>query len=164
MKFTLEHALILILAIAVIYYIIQHRNLVKDVLSIPDRGHPELKRVKGKHSSDDIDCSKPDQTIDCVPVNKNGHVDVDDSIDLLSYCGYNKNAGFDECDNVRLETPITNNHFYQYNDISTPIETGGDMWCNKQANTNSERRPDIQSTGICEFDDLGFGKVRGKKV
>lgn len=49
MKFTLEHALILILAIAVIYYIVQHRNLLIDLSSIPDRGHPELKAVKDKH-------------------------------------------------------------------------------------------------------------------
>lgn len=43
MKFTLEHAIILILAIAVIYYVIQHSNLVKDVFRIPERDHPELK-------------------------------------------------------------------------------------------------------------------------
>ena len=49
MKLTLEHALILILAVALIYYIIQHKNLVKDVLSIPERDHPELKEVKKKH-------------------------------------------------------------------------------------------------------------------
>ena len=49
MKFTLEHAIILILAIALIYYVIQHRNLLTDLLSIPDRDHPELKSVKGKH-------------------------------------------------------------------------------------------------------------------
>ena len=49
MMFTLEHALILILALAVIYYVIQHRNLLTDLLIIPDRDHPELKAVKGKH-------------------------------------------------------------------------------------------------------------------
>jgi len=49
MMFTLEHALILILALAVIYYVIQHRNLLTDLSSIPDRDHPELKAVKGKH-------------------------------------------------------------------------------------------------------------------
>ena len=50
MMFTLEHALILILALAVIYYVIQHRNLLTDLLIIPDRDHPELKAVKGKHN------------------------------------------------------------------------------------------------------------------
>ena len=32
MKLTLEHALILILTIVVIYYVVQHRNLVKDLV------------------------------------------------------------------------------------------------------------------------------------
>ena len=49
MKLTLEHALILILAIAVIYYVVQHRNLLTDLFRIPDRDHPELKAVKDKH-------------------------------------------------------------------------------------------------------------------
>ena len=49
MKLTLEHAIILILAVALIYYVVKHRNLVKDVLSIPERDHPELKEVKKKH-------------------------------------------------------------------------------------------------------------------
>lgn len=50
MKFTLEHAIILILAIAVIYYVVQHSNLVKDIIDLPERDHPELKRVKDKHN------------------------------------------------------------------------------------------------------------------
>ena len=49
MKFTLEHALILILAVAVIYYVIQHKNLVEDLFRIPERDHPELKAMKEKH-------------------------------------------------------------------------------------------------------------------
>ena len=49
MMFTLEHALILILALAVIYYVIQHRNVLTDLFRIPDRDHPELKAVKEKH-------------------------------------------------------------------------------------------------------------------
>ena len=49
MKFTLEHALILILAVALIYYVIQHRNVLTDLFRIPDRDHPELKAVKEKH-------------------------------------------------------------------------------------------------------------------
>ena len=55
MMFTLEHALILILALAVIYYVIQHRNLLTDLLIIPDRDHPELKAVKGKHDYDKVE-------------------------------------------------------------------------------------------------------------
>ena len=49
MKLRLEHAIILILAVAVIYYVIQHRNVLTDLVRIPDRDHPELKRVKNKH-------------------------------------------------------------------------------------------------------------------
>ena len=49
MKFTLEHAIILILAVALIYYMIKHRNLLTDIVSIPDRDHPELKEVKAQH-------------------------------------------------------------------------------------------------------------------
>ena len=51
MKFTLEHALILILSVALIYYVIQHRNLVKDIIDLPERDHPELKAVKDKHNT-----------------------------------------------------------------------------------------------------------------
>ena len=49
MKLTVEHAIILILAIALIYYVVKHRNLVTDLVRIPDRDHPELKSVKDKH-------------------------------------------------------------------------------------------------------------------
>ena len=49
MKLTLEHAIILILALALIYYVVKHRNLLTDLVRIPDRDHPELKAVKDKH-------------------------------------------------------------------------------------------------------------------
>ena len=49
MKLTLEHAIIGVLALALIYYVIQHRNVLTDLVRIPDRGHPELKAVKDKH-------------------------------------------------------------------------------------------------------------------
>tara|TARA_B100001115_G_scaffold36556_1_gene26979 strand:- start:1293 stop:1535 length:243 start_codon:yes stop_codon:yes gene_type:complete len=56
MKLTLEYAIIGVVALALIYYMVKyrnvltmHRNLVKDVSSIPDRDHPELKAVKEKH-------------------------------------------------------------------------------------------------------------------
>lgn len=52
MKFTLEHAIIGLLALALIYYMVQHRNLLTDLFRIPDRGHPELKAVKDKHDLD----------------------------------------------------------------------------------------------------------------
>ena len=49
MKFTLEHAIIAVVSLALIYYMVQHRNLLTDLLRIPDRDHPELKSVKDKH-------------------------------------------------------------------------------------------------------------------
>ena len=48
MKLTLEHAIIAVVTLALIYYVIQYSNLVKDVFRIPDRDHPELKAVKEK--------------------------------------------------------------------------------------------------------------------
>ena len=51
MKLTLEHAIILILAVALIYYVVKHRNLLTDLFRIPERDHPELKVVKDKHKS-----------------------------------------------------------------------------------------------------------------
>ena len=50
MKLTLEHAIIAVVTLALIYYVIQYSNLVKDVFRIPDRDHPELKAVKEKHN------------------------------------------------------------------------------------------------------------------
>ena len=51
MKFTLEHSVIAVVALALIYYMIKHRNLLVDLVSIPDRDHPELKVVTRKHLS-----------------------------------------------------------------------------------------------------------------
>ena len=61
MKLTVEHAIILILAVALIYYMVRHRNLLTDLFRIPDRGHPELKAVKDKH----IWCIIPIANIGC---------------------------------------------------------------------------------------------------
>ena len=49
MKLTFEHAILLILAVALIYYMVRHNNLLTDLFRIPDRDHPELKAVKDKH-------------------------------------------------------------------------------------------------------------------
>ena len=56
MKLTVEHAIIGVLALALIYFVVQHRNLLtktstllSDLFRIPDRDHPELKAVKDKH-------------------------------------------------------------------------------------------------------------------
>ena len=52
MNVTVEHIVIAVVALALIYTIVQHRNLLTDLFRIPDRGHPELKVVKDKHKSD----------------------------------------------------------------------------------------------------------------
>jgi len=140
MKFTLEHALILILSFALIYYVIQHRNLVKDVLSIPNKDHPELKRVKDQHSSNDVDCSKNGTFYDC---NKNDK-------DILSYCGKNPNASWDDCWVTNLSTPVFSMD-YTYKGDPITIKTGGDVWCNKQWFTNADRGAYIVSTSLCHF-------------
>ena len=49
MNVTVEHAIIAVVTLALIYYMVQHRNLLTDLFRIPDRGHPELKAVKDKH-------------------------------------------------------------------------------------------------------------------
>ena len=61
MKLTVEHAIIGVVALALIYYMVQYRNvltktstLLSDLFRIPDRDHPELKAVKDKHY---LDCS-----------------------------------------------------------------------------------------------------------
>ena len=144
MKFTLEHAIILILTIAVIYYVVQHRNLLTDLLSIPDRGHPELKKVKNKHSSDDVDCSKKGSTFAECSTNDE---------DILSYCGENPNAGWDDCRVTKLGKPIKSSTEYTYGYDSQPItiNTGGDVWCNKQWVTNPDRGVYIGSMSVCHF-------------
>ena len=59
MKLTLEHAIIAVVTLALIYYVIQYSNLVKDVFRIPDRDHPELKVVKEKHHDHVSRCMLP---------------------------------------------------------------------------------------------------------
>ena len=93
----------MILTIAVIYYVVQHRNLLR--FRIPDRGHPELKNVKNKHLSDDVDCSKKGSTFaECSTNDK----------DILSYCGENPNAGWDDCRVTKLRKPIKKSTEYTY--------------------------------------------------
>ena len=47
MKLTVEHAIIGVVALALIYFVVQHRNLL-------NRYHSDLKVVQGKHAVDDI--------------------------------------------------------------------------------------------------------------
>ena len=62
MKFTLEHAIIIVVALALLYYVVQHRNLLTDLSGIPDRDHSELKAVKEKHLFGGIECADNNKT------------------------------------------------------------------------------------------------------
>ncbi len=50
MKLTLEHVLILILSVALIYYVYNHHDLLNDIVTLPDRDNPQIKKVKSKHA------------------------------------------------------------------------------------------------------------------
>ena len=54
MKITLEHIIIAILSIAVIYYIVTHYSLLSDLSRVPDNVNPQLKAVKDKHCGVDM--------------------------------------------------------------------------------------------------------------
>jgi len=49
MNLKVEHGIIAILLIAFLYYFFTHQSLLSDLSSVPDKGNPELKAVKGKH-------------------------------------------------------------------------------------------------------------------
>ena len=50
MNLKVEHGIIAILLLAFLYYFFTHQSLLSDLSSVPDKGNPELKVVKGKHS------------------------------------------------------------------------------------------------------------------
>lgn len=59
MNFTLEHALILILAIAVIYYVVQHRNIEGSIIGNTYKKHKEiLPLLEECTSGDDVNTTK----------------------------------------------------------------------------------------------------------
>ena len=49
MNLKVEHGIIAILLLAFLYYFYKHQSLLSDLLSVPDKGNPQLKAVKGKH-------------------------------------------------------------------------------------------------------------------
>ena len=51
MNLKVEHGIIAILLIALLYYIVSHDSLLSDLSRVPDKGNPQLKAVKGKHCS-----------------------------------------------------------------------------------------------------------------
>ena len=58
MNVTVEHVIIAVVALALLYTIVQHRNLLTDLSGIPDRDHSDLKAVKEKHLFGGKDCNK----------------------------------------------------------------------------------------------------------
>ena len=55
MNLKVEHGIIAILLLAFLYYFFTHQSLLSDLSSVPDKGNPELKVVKGKHDwKDDL--------------------------------------------------------------------------------------------------------------
>ena len=49
MNLQVEHGIIALLLIALIYNIVTHYSLISDLLRVPDKGNPHLKAVKDKH-------------------------------------------------------------------------------------------------------------------
>jgi len=49
MNFKVEHAIIAVLVLALLYYVISHRSLVRDLSFVPHDNNPQLKAVAKKH-------------------------------------------------------------------------------------------------------------------
>jgi hypothetical protein len=60
MKITLEHIIIAILSIALLYYIVNHYSLLGDLFKVDDTNHPQLKALKSKHDYGLVCCSEND--------------------------------------------------------------------------------------------------------
>jgi hypothetical protein len=50
MNLKVEHGIIALLLIAFLYYFFTHQSLLSDLSRVPDKGNPQLKVVKGKHT------------------------------------------------------------------------------------------------------------------
>jgi len=50
MKLKVEHAIIAVLVLALLYYVYSHHSLLGDLMSVPHDNNPRLKAVKGKHT------------------------------------------------------------------------------------------------------------------
>ena len=51
MNFKVEHAIIAVLVLALLYYVYKHQSLLSDLRGVPHDNNPHLKAVKEKHSS-----------------------------------------------------------------------------------------------------------------
>ena len=49
MKFTVEHGIIAVLVLALLYYVYSHHSLLSDLNTVPHDKNPQLKVVKEKH-------------------------------------------------------------------------------------------------------------------
>ena len=52
MNLKVEHGIIALLLIVFLYYFFTHQSLLSDLSRVPDKGNPQLKVVKGKHTQD----------------------------------------------------------------------------------------------------------------
>jgi len=52
--FKVEHAIIAVLVLALLYYVYSHSSLVNDLISVSHENNPKLKAVKDKHSAASI--------------------------------------------------------------------------------------------------------------
>lgn len=49
MNLKVEHAIIAVLVLVLLYYVYRHQSLYNDVMSVSHQGNPQLKAVKDKH-------------------------------------------------------------------------------------------------------------------
>ena len=70
MNLKVEHAIIAVLVLALLYYVYSHQSLLSDLRFVPHQGNPQLKAVKEKH--DFHNCRYTDgQTLKCLDDNEN---------------------------------------------------------------------------------------------
>ena len=50
MNFKVEHAIIAVLVLTILYYVMSHRSLLRDLRLVPHDNNPQLKSVKEKHN------------------------------------------------------------------------------------------------------------------
>ena len=62
MNFKVEHAIIGVLVLALLYYVYSHQSLLSDLSLVPHKGNPQLKSVKDKH---DAGCSFLYPNVEC---------------------------------------------------------------------------------------------------
>jgi hypothetical protein len=151
MKFTLERALIFILVISLVYYVVKHRNLVKDVLSIPDRDHPELKKVIEKHhiKSKNIYC--PHTKVPGKGKNGQWQIPYDESVDPQvskqdrKWYTLNWRSNGDDCKNLHFHDVVLSTDHLESEKAIKLLDKACKTTCEKHSWILSNDR-------ICELD------------